>query len=73
MAVVLRLADVLDINYIAPEKTIVLTTRTIIYEIVVNNDAVAKGLIDSMQKAMVKDPLVKKETRLPRFYNEGGS
>jgi len=71
MAIVLRLGDVVELNYIRKEKTIVLTTKTIIYEIMVNSEGVALALVDLLQKSMIKESPVRPEPKLPRFYIEG--
>jgi protein involved in polysaccharide export with SLBB domain len=71
MAIVLRLGDVVDFNIIKSEKTIILTTKTIVYEILVNDDGNANRLIAFLQNAMRPEVVVKKEPKLPKFYVEG--
>ena len=70
MAIVLKLNDVIDFNYIKPERTIILTTKTIIYEIVVNDEANARALILAIQNALKPDVPPKKELHIPKFYSE---
>ena len=71
MAIVLKLNDVIEFNYIKPERVIVLTTKTIIYEILVNNEENARTLIVAIQNALKPDIPVKKELHIPKFYSDG--
>lgn len=70
MAIVLKLGDILEFNYIKPEHTIVLTTKTIIYELVVNDAENAGTLISLIQEAMKRETVRPKEPHIPRFYKE---
>jgi hypothetical protein len=70
MAIVLKLGDVIEFNYIKPERTIVLTTKTIIYEIVVNSEENARALIVAIQNALKPDAPKQKELHIPKFYSE---
>ena len=68
MAIVLKLKDILDFTYVKPEKAIVLTTKTLIYEIVVDDEEHAKQLIKYLEHAIIRVEEAKKETKFPKFY-----
>ena len=68
MAIVLKLKDIIDFTYVKPEKAIVLTTKTLIYEIVVDSEEHAQELIKYLQHALVRVEEAKRETKMPKFY-----